>query len=54
VTQPVVSTINDQEALVVANAAIGRAGSGSGGISVYNAGPSATEVVIDMKGYFAP
>ena len=52
--QPVVSTLNDQEALVVANAAIVPAGSGSGGITVYNAGPSATDVVIDMNGYFAP
>jgi hypothetical protein len=52
--QPYVSTVNDQEALVVANAAIVPAGSGSGGISVYNAGPSATDVVIDMNGYFAP
>jgi hypothetical protein len=39
---------------VVANAAIVPAGSGSGGIKVYNAGPSATDVVIDMNGYFAP
>jgi hypothetical protein len=52
--QPFVSTLNDQEALVVANAAIVPAGSGSGGISVYNAGPSATDVVIDMNGYFGP
>jgi hypothetical protein len=54
VAQPIVSTLNDQEALVVANAAIVPAGSGSGGISVYNAGPSATDVVIDMNGYFGP
>ena len=53
-TQPTVSTLNDQEALIVANAAIVPAGSGSGGISVYNSGPSATHVVIDMNGYFAP
>ena len=54
VAQPTVSTLNDQEALIVANAAIVPAGSGSGGISVYNSGPSATHVVIDMNGYFAP
>jgi hypothetical protein len=54
VTQPIVSTLNDQEALVVANAAIVPAGSGLGGISVYNAGPSATDVILDMNGYFAP
>jgi hypothetical protein len=54
VAKPIVSTINDQEALVVANAAIVPAGSASGGISVYNSGPSATDVVIDMNGYFAP
>jgi hypothetical protein len=54
VAQPAVSTLNDQDALVVANAAIVPAGSGSGGISIYNAGPSATDVILDMNGYFAP
>jgi hypothetical protein len=54
VAQPIVSTLNDQEALVVANAAIVPAGSGSGGISVYNAGPSAADVILDLNGYFAP
>jgi hypothetical protein len=54
VTQPIVSTLNDQEALVVANAAIVPAGSGWGGISVYNAGPSAADVILDLNGYFAP
>jgi hypothetical protein len=52
--QPVVSTLDDPEGLIVANAAIVPAGSGSGGISVFNAGPAATDVVIDMNGYFAP
>ena len=37
----------------MANAAIVPAGSPSGGISVYNNGPSATDVVIDLNGYFA-
>ncbi|MBV9770288.1 MAG: tail fiber domain-containing protein [Bryobacterales bacterium] len=51
-TQPVVSTINDVEATVVANAAIVPVGSPSGGISIYNAGPATTNVIIDMNGYF--
>ena len=38
----------------MANAAIVAAGSPAGGISVFNAGPSATDVIIDMNGYFAP
>jgi hypothetical protein len=53
-TQPFVSTLDDPEGLIVANAAIVPAGAPSGGISVYNAGPAATNVVIDMNGYFAP
>jgi uncharacterized repeat protein (TIGR01451 family) len=53
-TKPFVSTLNDPEGLIVANAAVVPAGSPSGGISVYNAGPSTTDVVIDMNGYFAP
>ena len=53
-TQPYVATLNDPEGLIVANAAIVPAGTPSGGISVYNAGPSTTDVVIDMNGYFAP
>ena len=51
--KPFVSTLNDPEGLIVANAAIVAAGSSSGGVSVYNAGPSTTDVVIDMNGYFA-
>jgi sugar lactone lactonase YvrE len=53
-TQPFVSTLDDPEGYTVANAAIVPAGASSGGISVYNAGPAATNVVIDMNGYFAP
>ncbi len=53
-SKPFVSTLNDLQGAIVANAAIVPAGSGSGGISVYNAGPSATDVVLDMNGYFAP
>ena len=52
--QPVVSTLDDPQGLIVSNAAIVPAGSPSGGISVYNDGPSATDVIIDMNGYFAP
>jgi hypothetical protein len=52
-TQPFVSTLDDPEGLIVANAAIVPAGSPSGGMSVFNAGPSAADVVIDMNGYFA-
>jgi hypothetical protein len=52
--KPVVSTLNDPEGLIVANAAIVPAGTPSGGISVYNAGPATTDVIIDMNGYFAP
>ena len=52
-TQPYVSTLNDPEGLIVSNAAIVPAGASSGGMSVYNAGPSITDVVIDMNGYFA-
>jgi hypothetical protein len=52
-TQPFVATLNDPEGLIVSNAAIVPAGSPSGGISVFNAGPAATDVVIDMNGYFA-
>ena len=53
-TQPFVATLNDPEGLIVANAAIVPAGSPSGGVSVYNAGPSTTDIIIDMNGYFAP
>jgi hypothetical protein len=52
--QPFVSTLNDPEGLIVANAAIVPAGNPSGGMSVFNAGPSTTDVIIDMNGYFAP
>ena len=53
-TQSVVSTLDDTQGLIVSNAAIVPAGSPSGGISVYNDGPSTTDVIIDMNGYFAP
>jgi hypothetical protein len=51
--QPVVSTLNDLQGSIVANAAIVPAGTPSGGVSVYNGGPATTDVIIDMNGYFA-
>ncbi len=53
-TQPYVATLDDPEGLIVDNAAIVPAGSSSGGINVYNFGPTTTDIVIDMNGYFAP
>jgi len=53
-TQPVVSTLDDPQGAIVSNAAIVPAGPavspGYGGISVFNAGPSTTDVIIDMNG----
>ena len=48
-TQPVVSTLNDLQGQIIANAAIVPAGT-SGGISVYVS--DATNLVIDINGYF--
>jgi hypothetical protein len=53
VTQPVVSTVDDVQGMIVANAAIVPAGTPMGGISVFNYGPTTTDVVIDMNGFFA-
>ena len=50
-TQPNVSTLNSYQGTVVANAAIIPAGT-NGSITVYAAG--ATDVIIDITGYFAP
>jgi hypothetical protein len=52
-TQPVVSTLNDRQGAIVNNAAIVAAGTPSGGVSVYNAGPTTIDVVIDMNGFYA-
>ena len=52
-TKPIVATLNDAGGLVLDNAAIVAAGTPSGGISVFNSGPSTIDVVIDMNGYFA-
>jgi hypothetical protein len=51
--QPTVATMNDKTGLILANAAIVPAGTPSGGISVYSSGPAATNLVIDMNGFFA-
>ncbi len=56
-TQPYVATLDDPQGAIVSNAAIVPAGPsaspGYGGVSVYNAGPAATNFIIDMNGYFA-
>ena len=49
---PGISTLNDPEATVVANSLIVAAGTPSGGINVFNYGPGALNVIIDMNGYF--
>ncbi|MGA3213325.1 MAG: hypothetical protein ABSD20_18630, partial [Terriglobales bacterium] len=50
-SQPLVSTLNDLTGTIVANAAIVPVGT-NGGVAVY---PSdATDLVIDVNGYFAP
>jgi Chaperone of endosialidase len=51
-SQPFVATLNDPQGAIVANAAIVPAGTVSGGISVYNQGPAAANVIIDMNGFF--
>jgi hypothetical protein len=51
--QPFVSTLDDVQGLIVSNAAIVPAGTPDGGVSVYSHGPSATNVIIDMNGYYA-
>lgn len=51
-TQPVVSTVNATQGLIVANAAIVAAGT-SGSVNLYTSGPAIVDVVIDMNGYFA-
>jgi hypothetical protein len=51
-SQPTVGLLDDPQAQIVSNFAIIAAGS-DGGISVFNSGPTATDVVIDLVGYFA-
>jgi Chaperone of endosialidase len=50
---PNASTLNDPQGVLLANAAIIPAGTPNGGVSVFNAGPAATDVIIDMNGFFA-
>jgi hypothetical protein len=52
--QPFVATLDDPQGAILSNAAIVPAGTPTGGVSVYNAGPAAVDVIIDMNGYFAP
>jgi hypothetical protein len=52
-TQPVVSTLNDRQGAIVNNAAIVAAGTPYGGVSVYDAGPTAIDVILDMNGFYA-
>jgi len=52
--QPTVSSLDDPEGLILSNGAVIAAGAPFGGLSLYNAGPSATDVVIDLNGYFLP
>ena len=51
VSQPIVSNINDENGAVIANAAIVQAGTG-GAINVF--ATNATDLIIDVNGYFAP
>jgi len=51
--QPIVATLNDLQGTIVANAAIVPGGTSNGAVSVFNSGPAATDVIIDMNGYFA-
>ena len=52
-TQPFVATLNDPQGAIVANAAIVPAGTPFGGLSFHSTGPAATDIVIDMNGYYA-
>jgi hypothetical protein len=51
--QPAVSTINDGQGVILANAAIVPAGTPSGGVNVINSGPATMDLIIDMNGYYA-
>jgi hypothetical protein len=51
--QPAVSTLNDGQNAILANAAVVPAGTPSGGVSVINSGPATTDLIIDMNGYYA-
>jgi hypothetical protein len=51
--QPAVSTLNDGQNAILANAAVVPAGTPSGGVNVINSGPATTDLIIDMNGYYA-
>jgi hypothetical protein len=50
--QPTVALLDDPQAQIVSNLAVVSSGA-DGGISIFNAGPTSTDVVIDLAGYFA-
>ncbi len=52
-TQPFVATLNDPQGIIAQNAAIVPAGTPFGGFSFHSTGPAATDIVIDMNGYYA-
>jgi trimeric autotransporter adhesin len=51
--QPAVSTINDGQGVILANAAVVPAGTPDGGVNVINSGPATMDLIIDMNGYYA-
>jgi hypothetical protein len=51
--QPIVATLTAIQGLVATNSAIVPGGVPSGGVSIYNSGPAATDVVVELNGYFA-
>ncbi len=51
-TQPIVATLNDPQGIIAQNSAIVPAGTPSGGFSLHSTGPAATDIVIDMNGYY--
>ncbi len=52
-TQPFVATLNDPQGIIAQNSAIVPAGTPFGGFSFHSTGPAATDIVIDMNGYYA-
>ncbi len=51
--QPFVATLNDPQGAIAQNAAIVPAGTPFGGFSFHSTGPAATDIIIDMNGYYA-
>jgi hypothetical protein len=52
-TEPAVSTLNDGQGEILANAAIVPAGTPDGGVNFFNSGPATMDVIIDMNGFYA-